>query len=215
MGTEPMPDPNSLPKNPMAPPATIDSRVRAHARETASRWQVDHRPHGKGTFPHRAEVARQAFLRLNDSIEVMQDSSPLAELRGRARLLRSAIWTEPEETVPHLPRVHFDHGDEPRILVVAAAYLDATDSTFSWPSLRAYVDELQRTEGLNVDEIWEIPSALRFVLLECVLQQAGELASAHPGEFNTDLFITVINAVATFGGATYSAVVDWEVSLVG
>ncbi len=213
MGTEPMPDPNSLPKNPMAPPATIDGRVRAHARETASRWQVDHRPHGKGTFPHRAEVARQAFLRLTDSIEVMQDSSPLAELRGRARLLRSAIWTEPEETVPDLPRVHFDHGDEPRILVVAAAYLDATDSTFSWPSLRAYVDELQRTEGLNVDEIWEIPSALRFVLLECVLQQAGELASTHPGEFNTDLLNRRLDSLREIGELDWSPLLEPLISL--
>src|SRR4051794_34455978 len=100
MGTEPMSDAGSgIPRNPISVPATIDSKLRAHARETVARWHVDHHPHGKGSFGHRAEAARQGFLRLNDSLEVMQDSSPLAELRGQTRLLRSAIWAEPEETI--------------------------------------------------------------------------------------------------------------------
>ena len=177
MGTEPMSDcRQQLAKRIRwsAASATIDSRLRAHARETASRWHVDHRPHGKGSFGHRRRsCARRRFLRLNDSLEVMQDSSPLAELRGRTRLLRSAIWAEPEETIPHLPRVHSDHGEEPRILAASASYLDAVDSSFSWPSLRAYIDELQHKEALNVDEVWELPSALRFMLLERVLAAGG------------------------------------------
>ena len=51
--------------------------------------------------------------------------------------------------------------------------------------------------------------------------QVGDIATTAAGsvvdktiEFNTDLWITIINAVITLGGATYAAVVDWEVSLV-
>jgi len=214
MGTEPMSGAGSgFPRNPMAMPATIDGRLRAHARETVSRWHVDHRPHGKGSFGQRAEAARQGFLRLNDSLEVMQDSSPLAELRGRTRLLRSAIWAEPEETIPHLPRVHFDHGEEPRILAASASYLEAVDSSFSWPSLRAYVDELQHKEALNVDEVWELPSALRFILLERVLEQSGELASANIGGMNLDLLNRRLDSLREIGELDWSPLLEPLISL--
>ena len=87
------------------------------------------------------------------------------------------------------------------------------DSSFSWPSLRAYIDELQHKEALHVDEVWELPSSLRFVLLECVLQQAGELNSAHLEGIDTDLLNRRLDSLREIGELDWSPLLEPLISL--
>ena len=92
--------------------------------------------------------------------------SVLAELRTVRRKLRR---------LPHA--VTGDHQDEPRAIAVASAYLAASGSIWNADALRIYLDELQRAEPLLLEELWVLPVALRFTLLEQILDQAGSAPS--------------------------------------
>ena len=100
--------------------------------------------------------------------------SVLAELRTVRRKLRR---------LPHA--VTGDHQDEPRATAVAAAYLAASGSIWNADALRIYLDELQRAEPLLLEELWVLPVALRFSLLEADSRaghhRASQALSLHDG----------------------------------
>ncbi|HVJ08040.1 MAG TPA: glucoamylase family protein [Acidisarcina sp.] len=189
--------------------ATIDeTQLRTHARDASARWHVDHRPAGRSTFPQRAEAVRQSLLSLNDSLESIDETSPLWELRGNARLLRSALWDEPRETVPKLPRVQSEAGEEPRIITIASSFLDATNSYWSWPALHIYIDELQRREPLQIGEVWNLPTALRFVLLERCLGQIGQMIASQATGSRTELLMRRLDAIREMGELDWTPLME-------
>ena len=191
------------------PFASIDeAQLRGHAREASSRWQVDHRPTGPSSFPHRAEAVRQSLLSLNDSLESINETSPLWEFRGNARLLRSALWEDAKETVPTLPRVHSGAGEEPRVVTIACSFFEATDSYWSWQALRIYLDELQSKDPLQIGEMWNLPTALRFVLLERSLGQIGQLLASQLAGSRMELLIRRMDAIRNLGQMDWTSLVE-------
>jgi hypothetical protein len=151
-------------------------------RATAS-WDVVHRPVGSGTFPARILSVRRSLKRLEQDLSLLPatpaaspgTSSALLELRANIRLLRSAInpLSDQIREITQLPRVVLPaQRDEPRAVAVAALYLRAVNGKFSAPGFSAFVAALQAAEPLSLIELWNIPTFLKFVLLESLLDEA-------------------------------------------
>ena len=113
--------------------------VRSYADRVAPGWHVAHKPEGAGSFGHRIDATAQSL----DQLFVILDArpvptylpgerlDPLLELRQNPRLLRSVITeiSTIRKKLGRSPRTIRDReNDEPRIVTVADAYLQATGS---------------------------------------------------------------------------------------
>ena len=154
----------------------------------AESWDVVYRPATPGTFPARVRAARLALKALElDLASLRASSAPagssnsaLLELRANARLLRAALRAvadRPQE-IARLPRVDLPaQKDEPRAAAVATAYLRAVDGDFSAPVVRNLIRALQAHDPLTLEELWNAPAFLKFILLESLLDDARILMS--------------------------------------
>jgi cyclic beta-1,2-glucan synthetase len=165
--------------------AEILSKIENAAR-AAARWDVVYRPVTRCTFPERVHAARAALMQLEVQLAQMPAVKPgaepvepqraaLIELRANPRVLRSAIQglSGHRSDIPKLPRV-VDHGrpDEPRVAVLAAAYLHAVDGDFSAATLSAFIRTMQTQERLTVGELWNLAGLVKFVLTETLVAEA-------------------------------------------
>jgi len=152
----------------------------------AASWDVMHRPTGAGVFSarvHAAGLALKALERDLSSKETKTASdesvnSAIREMRANKRMLRSALRTVAEmpRVVDHLPRIVQPAGnDEPRIAAISASYFRLVDWDFSETVLRLFIQGLQKHEPLTLDELWNLPAFLDFILLESILDKAGLL----------------------------------------
>ena len=158
----------------------VPDQLRAAAREDTHRWGTVHGSRGLDMFDRRVESAREqleALFRDLDRLpaEGWPGPEPLLEIRENPRLLRSVLAElrtvrRKMRRLPHA--VTGDHHEEPRSLTVASAYLAASGSVWNADALRIYLDELQQAEPLLLEELWVLPVALRFALLEQILGQA-------------------------------------------
>jgi cyclic beta-1,2-glucan synthetase len=178
-------------KNPNAAPIPVN-RLRDHARNAARDWGVARQPQGKGTFLARIEVARAALDGLYGQLDRLPPPDyskvthpdPILELRENPRLLRSVVLeaNSLRRKIPALPRVVTQsanasehHTEPPRDLVVARAFFDATGFVWHPEAFRQYVEQIQLDDPLDLEELWSIPTFLKFYLLEEILDQARML----------------------------------------
>ncbi|MGA2350459.1 MAG: glucoamylase family protein [Terracidiphilus sp.] len=149
-------------------------------------WDVVHRPVTPSTFFARIVDARHALKRLEYNLSIpatasgaTQDRcSVLLELRANFRLLRSGInaLLDQPRVVERLPRVIFPkRHDEPRVTLIATLYLRAVDEDYSASTFQAFIRAVQAHEPLTLDELWNIGSFLKFVLVELLLNDVRAL----------------------------------------
>ncbi|MGC2299417.1 MAG: glycosyl transferase, partial [Acidobacteriaceae bacterium] len=158
----------------------VPDQLRAAAREDAHSWGTVHGSKDLGAFDARVETARRHLETLFSELDQLPTQGwpgpePLLEIRENPRMMRSVLaeLRTVRRKLRRLPHaVTSDHRDEPRAITVAAAYLAASGSVWNADALRIYLDELQRTEPLLLEELWVLPVALRFTLLEQILDQA-------------------------------------------
>ena len=154
----------------------------------ATSWDIVHRPATQGTFPARVHHTQRALKALEQDLALLRPSSgaagnsnsALLELRANARLLRAAVRgvSDQPRVIARLPRVMLPaQKDEPRAAAIATAYLRAVDGDFSAPAFRELIRVLQTHDPLNLDELWNLPTFLKFVLLESLLDDARILMS--------------------------------------
>jgi hypothetical protein len=142
-------------------------------------WDVVHRPSTRGTFPVRVLAARCGLKLLEQnlaSLTTMAEDrrSAFAELRASSRLLRSTITAVADmpRVVARLPRVVLPkQQDEPRVAALASLYLRTVNGNFSAQTFKDFIRAVQVHEPLFLDELWNISSFLRFVLLEILLDE--------------------------------------------
>ncbi len=153
---------------------------------TAASWDVMHRPTGPSTFPARVLGARKALAQLERDLALLPASRPssegnsaaLLELRANARLLRSAAkgLSNRDREIGRLPRVVLPaQRDEPRAAAIVALYLRAVGGNFEPEGFSAFVEAVQAHEPLGLEELWNLPAFLSFVLLESLLDGAKNL----------------------------------------
>jgi len=158
----------------------VPEQLRAAAREDTHRWGTVHGSRDLGSFDMRVEAARQRLEQLFQELDQLPTqgwpgAEPVLEIRENPRLMRSVLdeLRTVRRKLRRLPHaVTDDHQDEPRVITVASAYLDASGSVWNADALRIYLEELQRAEPLLLEELWVLPVALRFRLLELAVEQA-------------------------------------------
>ncbi len=164
----------------------VPDRLRSAAREDAHRWAAVHGSKDLGPFDARVDAARQQLDSLSQELDRLPTEGwpgpePLLEIRENPRMARSVLaeLRTVRRKLRRLPHaITGDHQDGPRVIAVAAAYLAASGSVWNADALRIYLDELQRSEPLLLEELWVLPVALRFVLLEQILEQATQRLQA-------------------------------------
>ena len=154
--------------------------LRAAAREDTHRWATVHGSKDLRAFDARVEAARQHLEALFQELDSLPTQGwpgpePLLEIRENPRMMRSVLAElrtvrRKMRRLPHA--VTGDRQDEPRAITVASAYLAAAGSVWNADALRIYLEELQQAEALLLEELWVLPVALRFCLLELILDQA-------------------------------------------
>jgi len=152
----------------------------------AASWDVVHRPTTAGAFPARVAAVHRAVRSLEFDLARLSKQpasrgsaqAALQELRANARMLRSAVGglEEIPRVVSRLPRVVVaGRQDEPRAAAVAAAYLRTANDEFTATSFQEFMSALQAHEPLTLDELWNISSFLKFVLVESLVDNARAL----------------------------------------
>src|SRR5580700_8652297 len=153
---------------------TADS-VRAYADQVAPSWHVAHKPKGSGSFNRRIDATAESL----DQLYVILDArpvptyapgeplDPLLELRQNPRLLRAVVTeiSSVRKKLGRLPRVLREHeNDEPRIVTVADAYLQANGSEWNADAIKIFIDRVQEHDPLELEELWALASVLKFLL---------------------------------------------------
>ena len=156
--------------------------LRAQARSATAQWSVVHRPQTSLTLQPRIAEAESALNALMAELQQLptgtqQGPNPLLEIRENPRLFRAAISeiVSIQKKVPKLPRILSQLGEEPRVAVLAAAYLTAAKSVWNGSALRVYMDEAQLSDPLELRELWVLPTFIRFALLDLILVQADAM----------------------------------------
>src|ERR1700691_3966480 len=188
--------------------------LRAYADRVAPGWHVAHKPEGAGSFGRRIEATGQSL----DQLYVILDArpvptylpgeklDPLLELRQNPRLLRAVVAETRtiRKKLGRLPRAARDREhDEPRIVTVADAYLQAMGSEYHPDAIKIFINQVQKHDALELNELWALAPVLKFMLLEEVITQANEILrdeAAHT-EAGADLLKTRMRSLRDGGCA--------------
>jgi hypothetical protein len=191
--------------------------LRTHARSTVAGWSIVQRPETPLTLAPRIQEAESALEALLAELEQLptggeQGPNPLLEIRENPRLFRAAIaeMESIQKKVPKLPRVLSRLGEEPRVAVLAAAYLTGAKSVWNGSALHVYLGEAQSSDPLELRELWVLPAFLRFALLDLILVQAD--AQLHqpqmPDAGTPQLLTTRIKSLRELGHADWLSLME-------
>jgi cyclic beta-1,2-glucan synthetase len=157
----------------------------AEAVHEAGTWDVVYRPRTRFDLGDRIRAARQALAEIERKVArayagvseagaAQERSSVLLEVRSNMRLLRSTMYSikDSEKDVSRIPRIVRPAQEAgPRIGAIARLYLRSVEYTFSTESLSAFLRQVQATEALTLNELWQLSIFLKFSLLEVLLDE--------------------------------------------
>jgi cyclic beta-1,2-glucan synthetase len=195
--------------------------VRSYADRVAPGWHVAHKPEGAGSFGRRIDATAQSL----DQLFVILDArpvptylpgeplDPLLELRQNPRLLRSVITeiSTLRKKLGRAPRTIRDHeNDEPRIVTVSDAYLQATGSEYHPDAIQAFISRVQEYDALELRELWALAPVLKFLLVEEVIMQANGVIQdeASHTEAGAELLKTRMRSLRDVGYADWFTLIE-------
>src|ERR1700722_7278397 len=195
--------------------------LRDYANRVAPGWHVAHKPEGAGSFGHRIDATGQSL----DQLFVVLDArpvptyapgeplDPLLELRQNPRLLRTVVTeiSSVRKRLGRLPRVVRDHeNDEPRIVTVADAYLQANGSEWNADAIKIFIDRVQQYDALELEELWALASVLKFLLLEEIITQANGVIQEPEShtEAGAELLKTRMRSLRDIGYADWFTMIE-------
>ncbi len=197
-----------------------EEQVRAQARTDAASWHATRHPRGRGGLPARIAAAREALDGLVQRLDALpepdytsQVGDPLLVLRENPRLLRSALneVAGGRRVLEKLPRLAPAEGDAEndgllRINAVAAGYFQATGYAWDAKAFPIYIEELQKREPLELQELWSLSSIMKFHLMEqAVSEGVAVLAAGIPPGLNP-VIQTCIKSLRELGYADWTIV---------
>jgi cyclic beta-1,2-glucan synthetase len=195
--------------------------LRGYADKAAPGWHVAHKPEGAGSFGRRVDATQESL----DQLYVILDArptptyapgeplDPLLELRQNPRLLRS-VGTEVStirKKLGRLPRTMRDQeNDEPRIVTVADAYLQAAGSEYHPDAIQIFINQVQLYDALELDELWALAPLLKFLLLEEVIVQANGIIKEPEShtEAGAELLKTRMRSLRDVGYADWFSLIE-------
>src|ERR1700722_4047715 len=195
--------------------------VRSYADRVAPGWHVAHKPEGKGSFGSRIDATEHSLNQLYVILDARpvptylpgEKLDPLLELRQNPRLLRSVVveLSTVRKKLGRLPRVIRDReNDEPRIVTVADAYLQATGSEYNADAIQTFIKRVQEYDALELQELWALAPVMKFLLLEEVITQANEILadeSSHT-EAGAELLKTRMRSLRDIGYADWFTMIE-------
>src|SRR6202453_655484 len=204
-----------------AQPSYSAESLRDYADRVAPGWHVAHKPEGTGSFGRRIDATGQSL----DQLFVVLDARPVPtyapgeplaqrlELRQHPRLLRAVVTeiSSVRKKLGRLPRVLRDHeNDEPRIVTVADAYLQANGSEWNADAIKIFIDRVQQYDALELEELWALASVLKFLLLEEVIMQANAVIKEPEShtEAGAELLKTRMSSLRDIGYADWFTLIE-------
>jgi cyclic beta-1,2-glucan synthetase len=161
-----------------------DKSLREYADRLAPGWQIAHKPVSPGRLGQRIDAAKESLDQLYSVLDKRptptyapgEPLDPLLELRENPRLLRAVIREihsirKKLDRLPHVIRRR--EGDEPRVVTVGDAYLQATGSVWDHEAIQTFLDATQQHDAMELEELWAVPTVLKFLLLEEIIAQAN------------------------------------------
>ncbi len=175
-----------IPTDVAAPASFSAESLRGYADRVAPGWQVAHKPEGAGSFARRIDATGESLRQLYAILDARptptyapgEPLDPLLELRQNPRLLRTVITeiSSVRKRLGRLPRTIRDQeNDEPRIVTVADAYLQATGAEWNADAIKIFIDQVQSHDALELEELWALATVLKFLLLEEIIVRANEV----------------------------------------
>ena len=143
------------------------------------------------TFSLRCRKLGAAFEVIFEGVDDAFEKSPTSEdllwLRDNAQQLSSELRAAADDLVPltHIPHVSTKDEVLPRVLVIAQAFFEETDTTFSEAEFTEFCLGFQQAAPLEFHEVGALVPALKLVLLEKIAAQGIRLVNdptAAPGE---------------------------------
>lgn len=207
------------PLAPSAPPGWNEDALRTQARADASQWQATRHPRGQIGLRARAEAARVALDALVRKLDALPEpagntgaTDPLLVLRENPRLLRSALneVSTGHRILDRLPRLAPAGEGEglPRVAVVAAGYFAGTDNAWDAKALPIYIEELQQTEPLELQELWSLSSLMKFHLMERAVSEGEAVLAAGIPPGRNPVIERCIKSLRELGFADWAVVAE-------
>jgi len=169
-----------LPEKPSVSNAELQEQAEALSRQ----WQMvsaDTTANGLPVRLVRLKERLTEILRACRKTASLEELTPQLELLESTRMLESALMVGDEGTATFgsLPHVRVD-GDKqlPRVVNLAEGYLSAAGGIWSPESLTCYVQQAQKRDALQLEEITVLPQALKLAQLEYILDRAEEAFKA-------------------------------------
>jgi cyclic beta-1,2-glucan synthetase len=195
--------------------------LRDYADKVAPGWHVAHKPEGAGSFGRRIDATAESLDQLyvvldarpTPTYEPGEPLDPLLELRQNPRLLRSVVTeiSSIRKRLGRLPRALREReNDEPRIVTVADAYLQATGSEYNADAIKTFIGQVQQYDALELDELWALAPVLKFLLVEEVIMQANGVIQepeAHT-EAGAELLKTRMRSLRDVGYADWFTLIE-------
>ncbi len=212
---------------PMIPTEIAEQRpfsaesVRSYADHVVPGWQVAHKPKGAGSLARRIDATSASLDQLYGILDARptptyapgEPLDPLLELRQNPRLLRAVIAEirSVRKRLGRMPRTIRDQeNDEPRIVTVADAYLQATGSEWNADAIKIFIDQVQKHDALELEELWALATVLKFLLLEEIIVQANGVISNPEAHTESDavLLKTRMRSLRDIGYADWFTLIE-------
>jgi cyclic beta-1,2-glucan synthetase len=215
-------------QDPDSPTISLD-HLREQARIAARSWGVTRQAHGKDAFQPRIEAAKLSLDKLCDELGRMppvdysqiSGPDPILTLRENPRLLRAALLEAASirRTIRTLPRIAGHDAastsnkaerqqEVPRAIAIAAAFFEATQFIWHPDAFTVYLNQLQIDDPLDLEELWALPTFLKFYLLETILAQATTVLSGPCDSRMKDALSFTIKTLRETGFASWTSLLE-------
>ncbi len=200
-------------------PAWHDAELRAQARADAGELHATRNPRGPSGLRARAEAARAALDALQRKLDALPPpdytsavQDPLLVLRENPRLLRSALneVATGHRILDRLPRLAPAGDGEglPRIAAVAGGYFRATGNVWDAGALPVYIDELQKSDPLELQELWSLSSLMKFHLMEQAVSEGEAVFAAGIPPGRSHVIDACVTSLRELGFADWAIVAE-------
>jgi hypothetical protein len=177
------------------------------------------------TFSRRCRKLAEAFDAIFEGVDSAFAKAPdsqgsnaedLLWLRDNAQQLRSATRGVGTELGPltHLPHVTSKDEIVPRVLAIAQAFLDETDTTFSETKFAEFSIAFEEITPLEFHEIGALVPALKLVLLEQIAARGGSLVN-DPTKKSRKRVTTCIRSLENVTQASWTELLEQLVAFDG
>lgn len=194
--------------------------LRAQGIAEARGWSAARRPKGPSGLRARVEAARLALNALVAKLDALPEpdyangaDDPLLVLRENPRLLRSAVneAADGRRVLDRLPRLAAEGGDGeglPRIFAVAAGYFNGTGNAWDAKALPVYIGGVQAAEPLELQELWSLPSLMKFQLMERAVSEGEAVLAAGIPRGRNPVIHSCIKSLRELGYADWTIVAE-------